>query len=222
MAEEQAADVNQPTPANQPGVVITPGTPTQEPPAPPAEPAAPDPEPPVQPPILEEPAAPPPAAPTEAEAEIAGTVTWTAPEFVAHDKSAVWYLGLAIVAVAFAALIYLLTKDVVSTVVIIVVAMIFGIYGRHKPRQISYRLDPTGITIGAKFHGYDEFKSFSAKPEIGLFSLTFTPLKRFAPFTTIYYSEQEEEKIMAVLGARLPYEEPRRDAVDSLMRRIRF
>lgn len=150
------------------------------------------------------------------------SVNWQAPEFVSHDKSVGWYMGLAGATVIFAAIIYLVTKDLVSTAVIIVVAIIFGVYSTHKPRQVDYIIDRSGLTIGNKRNSYDEFKSFSAKPEIGLMCLTFTPLKRFAPYTTVYYPPEEEAKIMAVLAPRLPYEEPKRDAVDSLMRRIRF
>jgi hypothetical protein len=97
-----------------------------------------------------------------------------------------------------------------------------GFYAAHQPRQLEYEIGRRGLSIGGKYHGYDEFKSFSILPEGAFSSIVFMPLKRFAPPITIYYAPEDEEKILAVLSGSLPYEEPRRDAVDSLMKRIRF
>ena len=151
-----------------------------------------------------------------------GAVTWTASEFIAHDKSPAWYFGLAVGAAVAAALIYLLTKDVVSVVVIIVAALVFGSYGARQPRQLQYQIDQRDVTIGDKRYGFDEFKSFSVVPEGAFSSIAFMPLKRFSPIITIYFAPEDEKKILDVLSGTLPYEEPRRDVVDSLMRRIRF
>lgn len=150
------------------------------------------------------------------------SVTWTASEFVAHDKSAGWYAMLAVVAVVLATLIYILTKDVVSVVVVIIAGLLLGIYGAHKPRQLEYRIDKQGVGIGQKYHGYNEFKSFSVVPEGAFSSIIFMPLKRFALPITIYYAPNDEERILAFLSDQLPFEEYRHDAVDKLMRNIRF
>ena len=217
MAEDPEIPNNQPDQAGQPGGVVTPGaaspppdpapTPAQTPPGPGPAPEQ-DPE---QRPGL-------PAA----SSTTPGTVTWTASEFIAHDKSVGWYLGLAIGTIAFSVLIFLVTRDVVSVVVIVVAAIVFGAYGARQPRQLQYAIDQAGVTIGAKRYTYDQFKSFSVVPEGGFSSISFMPLKRLSPITTIYYAPEDENKIMAVLSGCLPYQEPRRDLVDNLMRRIRF
>jgi hypothetical protein len=203
MPEEPISQNNLP-PAGQPGAVITPGSPSVEPPAPP------QPRPQAQP-----------DAQLEAQATSDG-FKWRAPEFVAHDKSAGWYLLLTLAAAALAALIYLVTKDGVSAGVIIVAALFLGIYGARKPGLITHEVTPHLITISGKNYTYDQFKSFSIKQESPFKSITFIPLKRFSPMTTIYYPPQYEGNIIGILSAGLPYEEPRRDTVDSLMRRIRF
>jgi hypothetical protein len=150
------------------------------------------------------------------------SVSWTASEFIVHVKSAVWYLKLALAALVLAVIIVLITRDVISGVVIIFGAIFLGIYAARQPRQLQYVIDNRGLTIGDKLYSYDEFKSFSIVTEGAFSSLVFMPLKRFAVVTTAYYAPEDESKILAVLSARLPYEEPRRDAVDNLMRRIRF
>lgn len=149
-------------------------------------------------------------------------LSWTASEFIAHEKSASWYLSLAGVAVLGAALVYLLTRDVISAAVVLVGALFLGIYAARQPRQLEYRVDTAGIGIGPKRYGYEEFRSFSVAQEGAFSSIVFMPLKRFAPTTTIYYAPDDEDQIINLLAVRLPMEEHRGDAVENLMRRIRF
>jgi hypothetical protein len=160
-------------------------------------------------------------APSHPEQPV-GTVTWTASEFIAHTKSTGWYLMLALVAIAIAALVWLVTKDKISTTVILVAALALGGYGARKPRQLQYVLNDQGLEIGSKYYAYDEFGSFSIMQEGAFSSIVFVPLKRFAPLTTIYYAPEDEDKIVDILSERLPMEERHHDAVDRLMHRIRF
>jgi len=160
------------------------------------------------------------------DAQVANTqaqsVTWTASEFIAHDKSASWYLLLTGGTLLLAALVFLVTKDKVSVAVIIVAGLMLGIYASHKPRQLEYKLDQNGLSIGNKRHFFNEFRSFSVVPEGAFAGIIFMPLRRFAVPLTIYYAPDDEEKIMAIVSPHLPFEEHRADPIDSLMRRIRF
>ena len=154
--------------------------------------------------------------------EVPDSVSWTASEFVAHDKSSGWYLMLSVAALAIGVIIYLITRDIISVVVVAVAAIMLGIYGSHKPRQLEYSLDSHGIGIGQKQYTYDEFGSFAVQADGAFSGVVFMPLKRFSPPIYIYYPPEDEEKIIAVLSGRLPFEEHKRDAVDSLMKKIRF
>lgn len=149
-------------------------------------------------------------------------ITWTASEFVAHEKSASWYMGLAVAAAAIAGLIYLITRDFVSVGVVLFGAFMLGVYGARQPRQLDYSIDPSGVTIGQKYYPFSDFRTFSIIPEGAFSSIVFMPLKRFAPPTTIYYDPKDENSIVAVLSNSLPFEEGKHDAVERLMRRIRF
>jgi hypothetical protein len=149
-------------------------------------------------------------------------VSWTASEFIAHAKSFKWYAALFLGAVVFAALVYLVTRDYVSVGVVLGAALIFGIYAGHPPRELQYRLDGSGLTIGKKHFTYGEFRSFSVLPEGAFSSIVFMPLRRFAVPTTIYYAPDDEDKIVSLLGSYLPIEERGHDAVDRLMHRIHF
>jgi len=150
------------------------------------------------------------------------SISWTASEFVAHEKSAGWYGTLMLAAAIIAALIYLATKDIITATVVIIAALAFAVIAGRKPRQLQYQLDNTGVTVGHKQLAYHTFKSFSVVPEGAFSSIVFRPLKRFSSLTTIYYAPQDEEKIVNLLSDHLPMEERKPDAVDSMMRRIRF
>ncbi len=181
----------------------------------------------VVPPVVPAPTEVPPVAET---ADIAPTalpqasaeISWTASEFVAHDKSASWYAVLAVVVAVLAFGVFLLTKDKISTAVVLVAGVALGIYGARKPRQLQYALNEQGLTIGDKHYSYDQFRSFVVIDEGAFSSIAFTPLRRFGQLTTIYYDPKDEDAIIALLADRLPMEEKGRDAVDSFMKRIRF
>lgn len=149
-------------------------------------------------------------------------VAWSASEFIAHQKSFGWYALLVVVAAAVAALVYLLTKDKISTGAVIFVAMILGITAARKPRTLRYELTDVGIGIGSKFYDYGQFRSFAIVDEGAFSSLVFMPLRRFMPLITVYYEPQDEDKIVGMLAERLPMEEHQLDLMERLMRRIRF
>ena len=149
-------------------------------------------------------------------------VQWAASEFIAHEKTAGWYTTLIVGALAGAVIMYIITKDKVSAIVVLVAAFFFGVYGARKPRQLDYQLDAHGFRIGQKAYSFQQFRCFAVVPEGAFSSIVFTPLKRFAAYTTIYYDPADEEKIIKLLSNRLPFEEHKADPVDNLMRRLRF
>lgn len=149
-------------------------------------------------------------------------VTWTASEFVANEKTARWYMLLAIAAGVVSAIIYLLTRDIISSGMIVIVAILFGIFAARKPRVLEYKLNEAGLTIGAKFYPYDVFKSFSVLEEGAIDCIWLMPLKRFMPVISVYFPSESGEKIANLLSQFLPYEEMQHDVVDRFMRKIRF
>jgi hypothetical protein len=149
-------------------------------------------------------------------------ISWTASEFVHHEKSASWYTILGGVSIVVAGGVYLLTKDIVSAAVVLVAAFTLGFYGARKPRQLDYQLDASGLSIGSKHFRYGEFKSFSVAKEGAFSSIILMPLKRFSQVTTLYFAPDNEAEIIKILSVTLPFEEHKKDAVDRLMHKIRF
>jgi hypothetical protein len=152
----------------------------------------------------------------------AGPISWTASEFIAHHKEPSWYLVLALVTAIIAVLIYLLLRDLIASSMVIIGGIFFAIVAAREPRQLVYRLDNRGLSIGSKFYDLQQFRSFAVVPEGAFSSIVLMPLKRFAPITTIYYAPGDEEKIIDVLADELAYVEHHHDPIDKLMRHIRF
>jgi hypothetical protein len=149
-------------------------------------------------------------------------LTWTASEYILHTKDAKWYLALAGVSAAMIALIYLLTRDVVSMAMVAVVVLLFAIMAGRPPRQLSYALRAGGIEIGQRFYPYSIFKSFAVVDEGAFSSIAFLPLRRFGQVVSIYYDPKDEDAIVESISKHLPVDIHKLDAVDQLMRRIRF
>lgn len=236
MAEPNKEQENPEIQAVAPGTVVTPGGAPVTPvgPAPSAQPQVPA-SPPAQQDTSAPAATPQPAvseapsksvASTESEStshiDKDGAVVWTASEFIAHEKSSAWYGSLALGAAAAAAIVYIINRDFISVGVVLLAAIIFGVYGSRKPRQLEYRVDLGGVTISDKFYPYDSFHSFSVIPEGAFSSIVMMPLNRFSVPLTIYFANEDQEAIAGIMALQLPYEQRRRDAVDNLMRKIRF
>lgn len=149
-------------------------------------------------------------------------ITWTASEFIAHEKGAQWYGLLLLVGLAAASADYLLFRDTISSVIILLAVVAFSALSARKPRTQQYTITPGGLQIGAKAYFFQDFKNFSIAEEGAIASIVFMPMKRFMPALTIYVAPDMEDQVVDFLSALLPFEQHRADAVDSLMRRIRF
>lgn len=150
------------------------------------------------------------------------TVEWTASEFVAHEKGFGWYALLVLATLIIAACLYFATRDAFAVAVAVIMAIIFGIAGSHKPRVIAYKLDRSGLTAGTRFYPYNEYKSF-AMPQEGPFTgVTLLPMKRFGFPVGAYLAPDSQEKALEILSDHLPLERGELTTFEELMRTLRF
>ncbi|MDB5175785.1 MAG: hypothetical protein JWM81_643 [Candidatus Saccharibacteria bacterium] len=150
------------------------------------------------------------------------SVRWTASEFIAHQKTVKWYAILAGCALLAALIVWILTKDITASIVILVAALTLGWYGARQPRELEYVLDEDGLTIGPKHYPYASFRSFTVDTDAAFTSIDLIPLRRFAPSISIFYAPEDEDKIADILSAHIPYENRRKDPIDRFMKHIRF
>lgn len=149
-------------------------------------------------------------------------VAWTASEYQDNPKSAGWFALLAIASILSAAVFYILTEDLIPTLVIAIVGIMVGVFAARKPRVLQYALDRSGVHIGEKLYAYETFKSFSVGTDQAMSYIQLMPLRRFMPPIIIHYDPADEDKIADTLSSYLPFEEHKRDMADRIARRIRL
>jgi hypothetical protein len=156
------------------------------------------------------------------ESDQASEVTWTASEFIAHHKDVRWYVIVIIVTLVLATIVRLLTRDNISTVMVVIVGIFFCLMAARKPRTLTYAVNSDGVSIAGRLYPYTEFKSFSVMRDGPFVNIELVPMKRFMPMTSIYCSQDSEDEAVDVLAQFIPYEERDYSIIDLLARRIRF
>jgi len=161
---------------------------------------------------------------TPPEHEGSGTeiAEWTASEFIAHEKGRGWYVILFCVTAIVAAVIYFATRDMFSVIVVLIMAMIFGISSTHKPKVINYKLDSSGMTVGNKFYPYAAYKSFSMAQQGPFKTIELMPMKRLAFPVGAFLAPESQEEVLHMISEYLPLEHKEPGTVDRLMHELRF
>ncbi len=149
-------------------------------------------------------------------------ITWTASEFIDTHKGAGWHVLFFAGLAALGGLAYFLTKDYISSAVIIIAGIIFALTINRKPRQLPYEINNQGIQIGERFYDYGMFKSFDLMQEGGIKSINLMPLKRLMPDISLYFPPEQETAIVDFLSAHLPHDEHIEKSIDRLAKKLRF
>lgn len=150
------------------------------------------------------------------------SVSWTASEYIDHTRGTGWYFMLLVGSAVLATLIYFFTKDILGAAIVIALAVIVAVMANRKPSQLTYTLSNAELQAGTKTYKYSQFRSFAIIREGDLNSLLLTPLKRFVPPVSIYFDEDDEDKIVRIISEHLPLEKKSPDRIDMLTRRLRF
>ncbi|MES2630743.1 MAG: hypothetical protein V4611_02200 [Patescibacteria group bacterium] len=150
-------------------------------------------------------------------------ITWTAQEYVHMDRSPIWFILFALIVLALVAVDVLFLKSWTFSALVIVMAIAIVIYIRRPPRTLTYALSPVqGLYVGERLYHFDEFKAFGLIRDGEHNSIMLIPRKRFAPGVSVYFPEDAGERIVDILGQRLPMEELKLDVVDIVVRKLRL
>lgn len=149
-------------------------------------------------------------------------IAWNAPEGVRVQRGAVWYVLFAIVLAGLMALAILVFQNWTFAILLPIMAVALFVLSNKNPQIINYAISPKGIYIADTLHDFSEFRAFGLLHENDQHSILLLPVKRFSPGLTIYFSEAEGEKIVDMLGARLPMQEIKPDALEKFIRLIKL
>jgi len=161
-------------------------------------------------------------APTVPEVETP-PVTWTAHEYIHPDKGGLWYVIFAIIVISLVALDIVIFHVYTLSLLVIVIAIALIVYSRRPPREIQYALSgKQGLYIGERLYNFADYKAFGLIQDGDHHSIMLIPVKRFAPGVSVYFPEEAGERIVDILGARLPMENLKLDVIDVIVRQLRL
>ena len=87
---------------------------------------------------------------------------WSAAEYVRHEKHGMWYGLYVLGTVLLTALVYLTTKDILSSVIVFVAILGLILFASRKPSVQEYAIDGDMLKVGSKTYYLHDFKAFSA------------------------------------------------------------
>jgi hypothetical protein len=150
-------------------------------------------------------------------------VTWQASEYIHLEKNGLWYVLLILVSLGLIALAIFVINSYTFAVLIVVMAIFLVIYSRVAPKVVQYTLSgDQGLYVDEKLYHFTDFKSFGLIKDGEHHSIMLTPVKRFSPGVSVYFPEEVGERIVDILGARLPMKTIQLDLMDHLIRRLRL
>ena len=150
-------------------------------------------------------------------------VTWSAQEYVHMERNPLWFIGFALVVLGFVAIDIFFLQSWTFSALVIVMAIALIIYIRRPPRTLTYSLSPKqGLYVGERLYHFDEFRAFGLIKDGDHDSIMLIPRKRFSPGVSVFFPEEAGERIVDILGVRLPMETLKLDAVDLLIRKLRL
>jgi len=150
-------------------------------------------------------------------------ITWTAQEYVHIDKGPLWFIAFFAIAAGVIALDVLVLKAWTISLLVIVMVVALMVYIRRPPRTLTYGLSiKQGLYVGEKLYHFDDFKSFGLIKDDGHNSIMLIPTKRFAPGVSVYFPQEAGERIVDILGERLPMEDLKLDIIDIVVRKLRL
>src|SRR6056297_724906 len=76
------------------------------------------------------------------QTEAVDPIQWTASEYISHEKDTVWYVGISAASIVIAAVIFLITRELIASITIVVVAFSAVFFAGRQPDTKTYRLGP--------------------------------------------------------------------------------
>jgi hypothetical protein len=150
-------------------------------------------------------------------------VNWSATEYLHVEKGTLWYVIFSLVVLLLIAVDVIFLRTWTLSILVVVMAIAVIIYSRRPPVEIHYSLTgKQGVYVGEQLYAFSHFKAFGVVRDGNHHFIKFIPIKRLSPGLSVYFPEEVGEEIVDILGARLPMENLKLDAIDVIIRSIRL
>ena len=158
----------------------------------------------------------------QSKLDLSQPFSWQATEGRQIHRGLVWYIVFSIVSIGLMALAILVFKSITFALLLAVIVVAVVLMTGKEPRIINYGISPKGVYVADKLYDFSEFRAFGVVQDIDSLSISILPVKRFSPGTTLYFNEEDGEKIVDLLGARLPLQEIKPDILEKFIRLIKL
>lgn len=150
-------------------------------------------------------------------------VRWSANEAIDVEKGGLWFVALIVIALALIAGDIFLFKEFTFSILVVLMTAVIIIYSRRPARLINYTLSgDQGLYVDEKLYHFSEFKAFGLVRDQGQHSILLIPVQRFLPGVSVYFPDEVGERIVDILGARLPMRDMKLDFIDTIVRKLRL
>jgi len=149
-------------------------------------------------------------------------VSWQASEFIENDKNASWYALVAGGTVVIAVLMFVIIRQLISSVVILLMGIVFAVYGSAKPRILQYDITPQELRIGGRVYDFNSIKSFCIIDEGAMPYIQLLLQRRLSVPLIVYVDPTQIDDVAEVLGQFVPYDQKKRDIADKVSSRLHF
>lgn len=149
-------------------------------------------------------------------------MAWSAAEFIRQEKGARWYAVYVLGLIVLSAAIYYFTGDIISTGMVFVALLGLLFLSLRRPKTQEFSVEGNVLAVGNKTYDLHDFKAFSVINEAAFSEVTLLPIKRFTPPVAMNVHPDQIDALTDHLADYLPFEQRKADAMDSLLRRIRF
>ena len=150
--------------------------------------------------------------------------SWRADEYIKYRHKTGWYFNYSAIVALVVALSYLITKDFIPSLALVVMAGLFLAYSLMPPKKQAYQLSRRRLMIGQRAHYLSRFSSFSLiqptsrRPQLQLFAKQRLTLPLVVPLPP-----SSAEEVSRFLAEFLRYDPGRRPhPIDRLMMFFRF
>jgi len=150
-------------------------------------------------------------------------VHWNAVEYISGEKNGLWFTLFGIIVIILIVVDILFLHAYTFSALVIVMAISVIVFSRRPARTIDYTLSgDQGLYVDEKLYHFSEFKSFGLVRDHNQHSIMLIPTKRFSPGVSVYFPEEAGERIVDILGARLPMENLKLDIIDIVVQKLRL
>lgn len=130
-------------------------------------------------------------------------IEWRAPEFRHYPKNAAWFITFALI-VALLVIYQLFQNDWFGAISVAIIAVIFGVFAMHQPKEVTVRISTYGLHIDDTNIPYTRIKQFWILDNDRHNSLHIETTAYLNHLLTIELHEQDADEVREILAEILP------------------